>query len=88
LPSRAIFFISVSGGIRGIFERRGREGFAKGAKGIPNERKERAKNLKNQHPAKQLSQTRSISFKNIFWYFLSSSAFSAKPSRPLRSKMY
>ena len=68
---------------RGIFERRGREGFAKGAKGG-------AKSIKN---AGIFELTLRVVNKNSLFFFINFGIFCifffalfAKPSRPLRSK--
>jgi hypothetical protein len=70
--------------MRGFFERREREGFAENAK-----KKIQNKTKMNAFITSRFIKNWIVIF-NIFWYFLlfflSSSAFSAKPSRPLRSK--
>jgi hypothetical protein len=77
--------------IRGLFERRGREGFAEGAKKIQKKYKKEKSKTRNEYKNIQQDIYFYKSCKYLmysFWFYFGIFffAFSAKPSRPLRSK--
>jgi hypothetical protein len=74
------FLAGKRGERRGIFERRGRKGYAESAK------KKIPKEYKEYRETSTANSKKVHYFEFIFFYFGCSFAFSAKPSRPLRSK--
>jgi hypothetical protein len=64
-----LYLLGTFGGkkIRGFFERRGREGYAESAEGIPKKERRTAKILRKKRIAK-INKTSAV-YLNIFWYF-------------------